>query len=339
MKAIQGNRILVTGGAGFIGSHLVGALADTNEVVVLDSFSSGKRENLRHQLHRGAIRLIEGDVRDPDLVREAAKGCGIIFHLAVQCLRVSLFDPRLVHEVNATGTLNVCEAALKNKVSRFVYVSSSEVYGSAVSVPMDEEHPLLPTTPYGASKLAGEMLAMTFHRTYGLPAIVVRPFNTYGPRAHFEGAYGELIPKFVLRALTDRPPVIFGDGLQTRDFTYVSDTVEGLLQASGADQMDGQVANIASGREVSVNAIAAHVLDLAGKTHLRPLYTPARPADVRRHLASVAKAERLLGFRAKIGIREGLRKYIDWFRSSVNRAEAIGCESERNWQELISEGA
>lgn len=334
-------RILVTGGAGFIGSHLVDALVDGNEVVVLDNFSSGKRENLQHHLNRGAVRLMEGDVRDLAAVQAAMRGCAVIFHLAVQCLRVSLFDPRLVHEVNATGTLNLCEAALKNKVSRFVYVSSSEVYGSAVSVPMDEEHPLLPTTPYGASKLAGEMYAMTFHRTYGLPVAVVRPFNTYGPRAHFEGAYGEVIPKFILRALSDQPPVIFGDGLQTRDFTYVRDTVEGILRvgAARAAEVVGQAVNIANGHEASINEIATQVLHLTGRAHLQPLYTAARPADVRRHLASVSKAERLLGFRARISIRDGLRKYIYWFRSSVNRAEAIARESERNWRELISEGA
>lgn len=338
MRAIQGNRILVTGGAGFIGSHLVDALVDGNEVVVLDNLSSGKRENLQHHLDRGAVRLIEGDVRDLGDVQAAMQGCAVIFHLAVQCLRVSLFDPRLVHEVNATGTLNLCEAALKNKISRFVYVSSSEVYGSAVSVPMDEEHPLLPTTPYGASKLAGEMYAMTFHRTYGLPVVVVRPFNTYGPRAHFEGAYGEVIPKFVVRALSDKSPVVFGDGLQTRDFTFVGDTVEGLLRAARATEVVGQAINIANGHEVSINEIASQVLDLTGRTDLQPLYTPARPADVRRHLASVSKAERLLGFRAKIAVRDGLRNYIDWFRSSVKTAEAIDYESQRNWRELISEG-
>jgi UDP-glucose 4-epimerase len=334
MNKIARPRCLVTGGAGFIGSHLVDALVPSHNVVVLDDLSSGKLENIQHHVQSGGVEFIKGDVCDHKCVADAMHGCDVVFHLAVQCLRVSLSNPRLVHDVNATGTLNVCLASLEKKVKRLVYVSSSEVYGSSVIAPMSEAHPLLPTTPYGASKLAGEMYALTFHRTYGLPATVVRPFNTYGPRAHFEGAYGEVIPKFILRALNNLPPVVFGDGLQTRDFTYVTDTVHGLMLAASADALVGDVVNIAYGREISVADIADAILQLTGRPELRPVFTAERPADVRRHYASIVKAQGLLGFQPRIAVRQGLEKYIDWFTTTINPERALQFESERNWSEL-----
>src|SRR4030067_3149736 len=253
---IKDKRILVTAGARFIGGHLVAVLSKGNQVVVLDNFSSGKKENSKQHQENSDVEIITGDIRDKSLLYKITKDIDIIYHLAVQCLRVSIKDPEINHEVNATGTLNLCMAALKNSVKRFVYISSSEVYGTAVKVPMDENHPCEPMTVYGASKLAGEAYALAYHRTYILNSLVVRPFNTYGPRAHFEGAYGEVIPKFGLRVLNKMPPVIFGDGSQRRDFTYVTDTVMGIIMASECDDMIGQTVNIANGSEVSVNTLA-----------------------------------------------------------------------------------
>lgn len=332
---LKGAKVLVTGGAGFIGSHLVEALVPLCDVVVLDNLSSGCRENLQPHLDAGRVPLVEGDVCDKAAVARAIRGCSVVFHCAVQCLRVSFEDPDLVHEVNATGTLNLCRAALQENVQRFVYVSSSEVYGTATAVPMQESHPLQPTTPYGASKLAGEMYALTFHRTYGLPALCVRPFNTYGPRSHFEGSYGEVIPKFVVRALNDMPPLIFGDGLQTRDFTYVTDTVEGLLLAAQSEALVGDVVNIACGQEASIRQIANSVLTLLGKPDLQPVHMAPRPADVRRHYASIRKAQEVLGYRPKIQLAEGLRKFIAWFSRAVDPEQAILREKERNWSESL----
>ena len=261
MKA-KNKRVLVTGGAGFIGSHLVDALYKNNHVIILDNFSSGKRENIQHHQENPDVEIVTGDIRDKALLYKITRDIDIVYHLAVQCLRVSIKDPEINHEVNATGTLNLCMASLQNSVKRFVYISSSEVYGTAVRVPMDENHPCEPMTVYGASKLAGEVYSLAYNRTYGLNAIVVRPFNTYGPREHFEGAYGEVIPKFVLRVLNNEPPVIFGDGTQTRDFTYVTDTVMGIIMASGCDAMIGQTVNIASGNETSVNTQSMNCLVL-----------------------------------------------------------------------------
>lgn len=312
---IRNKRVLVTGGAGFIGSNLVDELAKDNHVVILDNFSSGQRENIIHHEGKGNVEITEGDVRDKEILFSITRNIDIIYHLAVQCLRVSINDPEINHEVNATGTLNLCMAALENSVKRFVYVSSSEVYGTAMTVPMDELHAREPTTVYGASKLAGEKYALAYHRTYGLPSMVVIPFNTYGPREHFEGAYGEVIPKFVLRALNNARPVIFGDGSQTRDFTYVTDTVRGIIMASECDDMVGQTVNIARGEEVSIAELARKVYRKLGKDEVKPVFEKERPGDVKRHFAGVAKAERLFGFRADVGIDEGLDMFIKWFTS------------------------
>src|SRR5712664_819803 len=236
---IEGKRVLVTGGAGFVGSHLVDLLGRSNQVTVL-----------------------KADVRDRASLEAAVKQSDVIFHLAVVCLRVSIPDPMASHLVNDLGTLNLLLAARDSPVQRFIYVSSSEVYGSARRVPMDEEHPLNPTTPYAAGKLAGESYALSFHRTYGLPATVVRPFNIYGPREHADGPSGEVIPRFVARALAEKPLVVFGDGLQTRDFTWVGDTVRGILMAAECDELVGDRVNIARGREVRILDIAGLVREL-----------------------------------------------------------------------------
>lgn len=306
--------ILVTGGAGFIGSHLVDALVLAgNKVTALDNFSSGKRENLKQHEGNEDVKVIEGDVRDKTVLRELTKGMDVVYHLAVQCLRVSIKDPEINHEVNATGSLNLCIASLENKVKRLIYVSSSEAYGTALTAPMSETHPLEPITVYGASKVAGELYTLAYHKTYGLQSMVVRPFNTYGPRSHFEGAYGEVIPKFVLRLLNDTPPVIFGDGAQTRDFTYVSDTVAGIVMASECDGLIGQAVNIARGEEISINRLYEIISGLLNKGNIKPVYETDRPGDVLRHYADTAKAKRLFGYSASIDIREGLEKYIKWF--------------------------
>lgn len=313
---ITGKRILITGGAGFIGSHLVDALSKDNHIVVLDNFSSGKRENLSQHFQNPKVDIIEGDIRDKALLRNVTKNIDVVYHLAVQCLRVSIRDPEINHEVNATGTLNLCMASQKNNIKRFIYISSSEVYGTARDIPMSEDHPLEPTTVYGASKLAGELYTLAYYRTYGLQSMVIRPFNTYGPRAHFEGLYGEVIPKFILRVLSDMPPVIFGDGTQTRDFTYISDTVKGIIMASQCDGMIGQTVNIARGKEVSINELVTIITRTLGKETLRPLYEQKRPGDVIRHYADVSKAERQFGFKPEIDIEKGIKLYADWFKSN-----------------------
>lgn len=325
----------MTGGAGFIGSNLVDALAarETDEIIVADDFSSGKRENVAQHASNPRVRVAELDIRNKDAVRAIMRGVDAVYHLAVQCVRVSIRDPYLVHDVNATGTLHLLTAALDENIKRFVYCSSSEVYGTATRVPMDEEHPPAPTTPYGASKLAGEVYARSFFLTYGLPVTVVRPFNTYGPREHFEGPYGEVIPKFVVRALNDAPLVIFGDGTQTRDFTEVSDTVRGLCMAGECDALVGDVVNIARGQEVSVATLAQIVLDTLPESKSVIEHQAPRPGDVLRHYADITKARRVLGFEPRSALREGVKRYVDWLRRSEFDPRAmLRQEKLRNWE-------
>ena len=330
---IDGKRVLVTGGAGFIGSNLVDALLDRGCFVrAVDDFSVGSEDNLVEARERGA-EVVRADVRDTDAMGEAARGIDVVMHLAVSCLRVSLLDPWPSHTVNAGGTLALLEAVKNLPIERFVYCSSSEIYGTAKTAPMAEDHPTEPTTVYGASKLAGEGYALSYVATHDLPVVVVRPFNTYGYREHHEGPSGEVIPKMVLRALGGEPPVIFGDGSQTRDFTFVPDTVRGLILATESDEILGEAINIAYGREVSISRIAELVCESIDST-LEPVYSTPRPADVKRHYADVTKARERLGFQAEIPIEEGIERYVQWFRERHPDVGALlAADVERNWEQ------
>jgi UDP-glucose 4-epimerase len=316
-------RILVTGAGGFIGSHLAERLAPANELVLVDDFSVGSRENLAGVVDLAQVRVVEADVRSRQAMLELCAGVDVVFHLAISCLRTSLRDPELSHDVNAGGTLAVCRAAHARGVRRLVYVSSSEVYGSAERVPMSEEHPLRPTTVYGASKLAGELYALAFLRTYGLPVSVVRPFNTYGPREPWAGSRAEVIPRFLLQLEAGRPPVVYGDGSQTRDFTFVDDTVTGLVGAAECDALVGDVVNLAFGREIAIRRIAELLAERVGAGAVAPVLAPARPGDVHRHYADVSKARRLFGFEARVPIEEGLTRTVAWFRERDVAGRAV----------------
>jgi UDP-glucose 4-epimerase len=312
---LAGKRVVVTGGAGFIGSHVADrAVAEEAVVVVVDDLSVGSRENLRGALEAGA-RLVVGDVRDADLMRDELDGAAAVIHMACDNLRASLERPLHTHEVNATGTLVTALAAVDARVERFVYVSSSEAYGSAQTLPMREDHPLDPTTVYGAAKAAGELYTQACMRTYGLPAVVVRPFNAYGPREHATGASAEVIPRFATRILAGRPPVIFGDGAQTRDFTWVEETAAGIVASARSDALVGEAVNIAYGEGVSIRRIAELLLELLGATDLEPEWADERPGDVRDHAADVSKARAVLGFTATVPVREGLERYTAWLRA------------------------
>ncbi len=328
---LQGRRVLVTGGAGFIGSHVVELLACANQVTVLDDLSVGRVENLASVASR--VRVVRGDITDRDLVAEVAREAEVIVHMAVVCLRESIGDPLRTFLVNDLGTLNLLLAAQgAARLRRFVYVSSSEVYGSALRLPMDEEHPLRPMTPYAASKLAGEVHALAFSRTYGLPVVVVRPFNAYGPRAHLRGTSGELIPRLAARALAGRPLVVFGDGSQTRDFTWVGDVARGIVLAAECDALLGECVNIARGEPVSVLRVAELIRELTG-TPVPIEHHPARPGDVAQHHADVRRGYRLLGFRARTSIEEGLARYLEWLRRQPgDPASWLDGEEVVNWR-------
>lgn len=321
-------KALVTGGAGFIGSNLVTFLLKKGwSVTVIDDLSVGKKENLpKHP----QLCLEIADIRKFSKMSRLVKGHSVVFHLATQCVRKSINDPFLVHDVNTSGTLSMLEASVGANIEKFVYVSSSEIYGSALQIPMKETHPLNPTTIYGASKLAGEYYARSYLMTHKLPVVIARPFNTYGYNAHFEGVYGEVIPRFVIRALNGLPMQIFGDGKQTRDFTFVSDTVDGLYKIAKVGTT-GEIYNLARGEEVSITKLAQTINSLVKKP-VGITYLSDRPGDVRRHFADITRAKERLGFVPQIAISDGLKKYISWFQKNIpDIKKAQKLYEEKNW--------
>ena len=326
-------RILVTGGAGFIGSHLVDLfLAEGEAVTVLDDFSVGLSENLAAAERSGDLSIVRGSICDPQAVAAAMAACDRVYHLAVQCVRRSLGRPIESHDVNATGTLILLEEARRIGVTRFVYCSSSEVYGNASDGLLDEDTTLCaPTTVYGAAKLAGELYAEAYRRTYGLDTIVVRPFNAYGPRAYLRGTRAEVLPRFLGAALNHRSPIIFGDGSNGRDFTYVTEVAAGIRMAGESDAMSGQRINIAFGRMVTTAELAGLVLSAVGRNAHTVEHRDARPGDVHQLHADTRKAERLLGFRARIDIEAGIALYIAWSRDAYPDVAGMIDLSPVNW--------
>jgi UDP-glucose 4-epimerase len=327
------HRCLVTGGAGFIGSHLVEHLVAADwAVTVLDDMSVGKPANLSEAQARGDVQIVRGSVLDRRAIEEAAAGCDLVFHLAVQCVRRSLSRPLENHDVNATGTLNVLEVARRRRIRRFIYCSSSEVYGNSGDGPLDETTTICePATVYGAAKLAGEHYAKAYWQTYGLPTVVVRPFNAYGPREHATGELAEVIPRFVIRVLNGLPPVIFGTGENGRDFTYVTETARAIALAANCDALIGRVVNIAYGRMVSVRQLAETIARLCGRAGIAPLFIEPRPGDIRALQADTRLARERLAFVAQIGLDQGLRRYIDWFRTHHPDPVDLLEDDIRNW--------
>ncbi len=326
-------KVLVTGGSGFIGSHLVDHLLTRNkEVVVLDDFSSGKREYLDQALELGGVEIVEGSILDNDVLAKAIEGCDVVYHMAVQCVRRSLSQPLENHQINATGTLNVLEEARKKNVGRFVYCSSSEVYGNTSSKLLDEDTAICqPMTVYGAAKLTGELYAKAYYRTYGLPTTIVRPFNAYGPRAHDKGDLAEVIPRFIMRARNDLPPIIFGNADNGRDFTYVSEVAAAIVAAAECDAIIGDIVNIAYGKMITIGEVASSILKLCQKRKLVPRIIENRPGDVHVLRADTGKAERLLGFKANIPFESGLEKYLDWLMDRYPDATGFLEDDVINW--------
>ncbi|MGO4716622.1 dTDP-glucose 4,6-dehydratase [Bradyrhizobium sp. 2TAF24] len=327
----QRNHVVVTGGAGFIGSALVAHLAHGGErIVVIDNLVNGKRENLAG-IASVQLRLVEADIRSPHLFASELAGAKAVFHLACLGVRHSLHAPEENHAVNATGTLMLLEAARQAGVPRFIHVSTSEVYGTARTVPMSEVHPTRPTTVYGAAKLAGEAYARTFHDAGGMSVTILRPFNAYGPCCHHEGDAGEVIPKFMLRALTGKPLIVFGDGLQTRDFNYVDDTAAMIALAARCEAAAGETINLGSGAARSILDVAQEVSRAVGRpVNIR--HDAERPGDVRDLCAGTARAKALLGDLPTTPFAKGLSRLAAWYASRpVSPVSLLVEEIEHNW--------
>ncbi|HEY1793751.1 MAG TPA: NAD-dependent epimerase/dehydratase family protein [Opitutaceae bacterium] len=331
----EGSRVLVTGGAGFIGSHLVDQLIDSGcFVTVLDNFRNGRRENLARADLSGRLRVVEADVTDSFACNTAiGKECSAVFHLACLGVRHSLHSPMENHHVNATGTLEILEASRRAGVGRFIYMSTSEVYGAAPEFPLKEDSPTWPTTVYGASKLAGEHYSAAYQGCFGLPVIRVRPFNNYGARAHFHGDSGEVIPRFILRTLAGEAPVIFGDGTNTRDFLYVKDCAAGLLAIAECDGLIGEVVNLGYGEETTISDLAELILETLGRSDLKPVHDKGRPGDVPRLKVDSAKLVKKTGFIPRTKLADGLRlaveHYCEIFRKDPDCLSKI---QSRNWE-------
>ena len=328
---------LVTGGAGFVGAELVEQLvAEGWHVTVLDDLSTGRRAHLA-DLPADRCRLVVGDVRERGLVARLVRDAPVVFHLACLGVRHSLAEPRENADVNAGGTLALLEAARAAGVTRIVHVSSSEVYGSAVREPMDEDHPTAPTTVYGAAKLAGEAYARAFHTSFGLPVAIVRPFNAYGPRAHHEGLAGEVIPRFLLCALAGRALPIFGDGEQARDFTWVGDVAHGIRLAATAPGALGTTLNLGSGRTVTVRALAAAIATLLARDVALAPQAP-RPGDVERLVADARRAAAVLDWRPTVAFADGLARTLAWYRACGDDPGALlAAVTERAWERHAAE--
>ena len=327
------HRVLVTGGAGFIGSELVRQLAARGlRVTAVDNLVNGKRENLDGLLSND-VQLAVADIRDTKAMATLMRDTDVIFHLACLGVRHSIHSPIENQDVNASATLGLLNLARKGGVQRFIYVSTSEVYGMVHTAPIAESHSTLPFTVYGASKLAGEAYTRAYWRTYQYPTVVLRPFNAYGPRCHHEGDSGEVIPRFMLRCLAGKPMVIFGDGSQTRDFTFVSDTAAGIIAAGLFDSSIGETINLGSGKEIEIKILAEMIAEVLGQSGADIRYTEPRPGDVIRLLSDSSRANQLLQFKPTVALRDGLIRLRDWYATHPKSAEELlEQEIERNWE-------
>ncbi|MEM1213257.1 MAG: NAD-dependent epimerase/dehydratase family protein [Planctomycetota bacterium] len=323
-ERFAGRRCLVTGGAGFIGSHLVEVLLGLGaEVVVLDDFSGGSRENVeaaaagaRPTLGERGLRVVEGTILDEAVVAEAVEGCGFVFHqAALGSVPRSVKEPGAFASANTTGTFNVLQAAVAAGVERVVFAASSSAYGDSEVLPKVETMPVRPKSPYAATKVAGEAMLRAWAGSYGLDTVSLRYFNIFGPRQNANSAYAAVIAAFAKALLAGERPVIYGDGEQSRDFTFVDNAVHANLCAAATDQpVGGEVVNVACGQRVSVNVLAERMAGMLGVPELAAVHEPERAGDVKHSLADVGLAEALIGYEPVVGFEAGLESTVAWYR-------------------------
>ena len=315
--------MLVTGGAGFIGSHIAARLLEDGHCVrVLDNFATGRRSNLAAL--GGDLELIEGDIQSYERASKALRGCEVVFHqAALPSVPRSVQDPLTSNATNVVGTLNVLLAARDHDVRRVICASSSSVYGSAAATaPKHEDQTALPISPYATAKLAGEGYARSFYNVYGLETVALRYFNVFGPRQDPTSQYAAVIPNFITAIMAGERPVIFGDGQQSRDFTYVANVVDANLLAVSAPNVAGKVYNVACGKRVTLRDLVEELCDLLG-SDIEPVYGEPRAGDIRHSLADLSRAHSELGYVPSVALREGLERTIRHFRREELSAEPI----------------
>ena len=328
MFQLKDSRVLITGGAGLVGSHIADQLVDEGvaEIVVLDNFTRGRRENLAGPFPPGLLTVVEGDIRDVDLVRKLTKGIDIVFHQAAIRITHCAEDPRLALDIMCTGTFNVFEACVKEKVKRVVAASSASVYGMAEKFPTSEDHhPYGNRTIYGAAKTFNEGLLRSFNDMYGLDYVALRYFNIYGPRMDTVGVYTEVLIRWMERIAQGQPPLIFGDGSQTMDFVYITDVARSNILAAKSSASD-ELLNIASGEETSLLQLAQTLLKVM-KSDLKVEHMPERKVNsVRRRLSDISRAERLIGYRSQVGLEEGLERLVEWWRAGKTDSATVSTQ-------------
>jgi UDP-glucose 4-epimerase len=319
--SLRNKSVLVTGGAGFIGSHLVDQLiqGEAERITIVDNFFLGKERNLKSaRAKRKDLKVHNQDVVDLKAMSRilAEESVDIVFNLAVIPLPASLEKPAWTFTQNVDMTLTICELARQGLFKTLIHFSSSEAYGNSISGQMDENHPLNGTTPYAASKAAGDLLVLSYCRTFGIDAAIIRPFNNYGPRQN-EASYAGVIPITISSIMRGDSPHIFGDGKQTRDYLYVTDTANAAIKMFDCKSTREKVLNIASGKEVSINYLVRLIADLMGfKGEI--IYEPDRPADVKRHIANIYLAEDLIDFKPTVPFEEGMRQTVDWYKQNIS---------------------
>ncbi len=308
-----GQRVCVTGGAGFIGSHLVDALVELDaKVTVIDDLSNSSSERIAALMDgtdRDRVKFIYGSILDPNALAQALHDAETVFHLAAMvAVPLSIEEPERCFAVNATGTARVLEAARDAAALRVIYSASSSAYGDSTTLPLHEDLPTRPLSPYGASKAAGEHIVRAYAQTLGLPALSLRYFNVFGPRQREDSTYAAAIPSFIAAIRDHKPPRIFGDGTASRDFTHVSDIVRAnLLAASTTDEHRGDVINIAAGHATTVNDLATTIAEFAGRTDITPEHLPARPGDIKHSYADISAANKLIGYAPLTDLETGIR--------------------------------
>ena len=309
------SEVLVTGGAGFIGSNLTEALLQREHFVrILDDFSTGKRENLIFDKAYPSLEIIEGDIRDLNTCQKAVQGVEYVFHQgALPSVQLSVEDPGTSNAVNVGGTLNILLAAREKGVKRVMYAASSSIYGDTPALPKHEEMPPHPLSPYALQKYIGEQYCRLFYQLYGLETVSLRYFNIFGPKQDPNSLYSAVIPKFIDALVQGRPPIIFGDGEQSRDFTYIENVVQANLLAMSAEHLHGEAINIACGKRISLNQLFNVLREILGSKQA-PIYQEPRMGDVKHSLADIRKGKEIINYEPKVGIETGLKKTVDFFR-------------------------
>ncbi len=317
MDKLKGKKILVTGGCGFIGSHIVDRLIEEEaSVFVLDNLSTGTIDNIRDNLDR--IEFIEGDIRDEKILDRIVKEVDYIIHqAALMSVPQSVEDPYLYHDVNSSGTLKLFLKAKEHNIKRIVYASSSSVYGEKSVFPEKEEDFPLPESPYGATKLFGDYYAYIFTKIYHLDVVSLRYFNVYGERQSLNTQYAVVIPKFISNLLRNQSPPIYGDGTQERDFVYVKDVAEANILALLKEDVTGEIINIASGSSISIIDLLNTLKEIIDRANIEPVYLPPREGDVKKTCADISKAKKLLGWYPKTDFYEGLKNTVEWFKKTM----------------------